>query len=185
MPARKAVLLIVVVAMVLGAGVLVACRPTPKGDSPVPAAAAAPAPPGGGQRAPALTVTDLEGREIQTAGMQGNVVLVNFWAAWCTPCTDEVPRLIELQEKYRARGLRIIGYSMEDRESALREFYRSRRMNYPVVVGNAMIAEAYGGVLGLPMSLLIGRDGTVRAKYAGMADIGKLERDIVAQFDGQ
>jgi len=182
MPARKAILLIVA-AIVLAAGLLISCGPAPKGGTPVSYVVDAPVPPARAKRAPALTVTDLEGRQIQTAGLQGNVVLVNFWAAWCTPCTDEVPRLIELQEKYRARGLRIIGYSMEDRESALREFYRSRRMNYPVVVGNAKIAEAYGGVLGLPMSLLIARDGTVRATYPGMADIGKLERDIVAQLD--
>jgi thiol-disulfide isomerase/thioredoxin len=110
----------------------------------------------------------------------GNVVLINFWAAWCTPCTEEIPKLIAFQEKYRAQGFRVIGISMEDKDSALREFYRKNNVNYPVIAGNEKIAEAYGGILGLPTSVLISRDGSIRAKHPGLADFAMLEREIIA-----
>jgi peroxiredoxin len=83
-----------------------------------------------------------------------------------------------LQEKYRTDGLQVLGISMDDRESALREFYAKHKMNYPVVAGNQQIAEAYGGILGLPTSILIARDGHLHAKEPGIADIPKLEEQI-------
>ncbi|HEX9121454.1 MAG TPA: TlpA disulfide reductase family protein [Terriglobales bacterium] len=131
-------------------------------------------------QAPALTLVDLSGNKIDTSSYAGDVVLINFWAAWCTPCAEEVPQLVALQDKYRAQGFRVIGISMEDRDSALRDFYRKYRMNYPVAAGSEKIAESYGGILGLPTTFLIGRDGRIRAKYPGLADFAKLEQEIVA-----
>ena len=128
--------------------------------------------------APALTLVDLSGSKIDTSSYAGKVVLINFWAAWCTPCAAEIPQLIALQNKYRTRGFQVIGISMEDKDRALRDFYRSYKMNYPVVAGSAKIAEAYGGILGLPTTFLIGRDGRIRAKYAGLLDFPKLEQEI-------
>ncbi|MGB9103342.1 MAG: TlpA disulfide reductase family protein [Terriglobales bacterium] len=129
--------------------------------------------------APALTLVDLSGNKIDTPSYAGKVVLVNFWATWCTPCAEEVPKLVALQDKYRDQGFQVIGISMDDSDSALRDFYRKYKMNYPVAAGSAKIAEAYGGILGLPTSFLIGRDGRIRAKYPGLADFAKLEQEIV------
>jgi peroxiredoxin len=130
--------------------------------------------------APALTLVDLAGERIDTTRWQGKVVLVNFWAAWCTPCAEEVPQLMALQDKYRAAGFQTIGISMEDKESALRDFYRKYKMNYPVVIGNQKIAQEYGGILGLPTTFLIGRDGRIHAKHSGSADFPSLEQEIVS-----
>lgn len=129
--------------------------------------------------APTLVLVDLNGNKIDTSRYAGNVVFVNFWAAWCTPCAGEIPQIMALQDKYRAQGLRVLGISMDDTDSALRDFYRRYKMNYPVVAGSEKIAEAYGGVLGLPTSILIGRDGHIYTKYVGMTDFAKVERDIV------
>src|SRR5690349_12213222 len=62
--------------------------------------------------APVLSLTDLDGKRIDTAGYRGRVVLVNFWAAWCTPCAQEVPQIMALQERHRDEGLQVIGVSM-------------------------------------------------------------------------
>ena len=129
-------------------------------------------------RAPVLTLVDLRGDRIDTSSYAGDVVLVNFWAAWCTPCAEEVPQLVALQDKYRAQGFRVIGISMEDRDGALRDFYRKYRMNYPVVAGSAKIAEAYGGILGLPTTFLIGRDGRIYAKHEGAMDVSVFEEEV-------
>lgn len=129
---------------------------------------------------PALTLLDLSGHTIDTSSYKGKVVLVNFWAAWCTPCREEIPQFVSLQEKYRARGFQAVGISMDDPEGVLRDFCREYKVNYPVVKGNQKIAEQFGGVLGLPTTFLIGRDGHIHAKYAGATDFPKLEQEIAA-----
>jgi peroxiredoxin len=130
--------------------------------------------------APALTFVDLNGNKILTSAYTGKVVLINFWAAWCTPCAEEIPQFVALQDKYRAQDLQVIGISMDDQDRTLRDFCEKHKVNYPVIAGNQKIAEAYGGILGLPTTFLIGRDGRIRAKYSGLADFARLEQEIVA-----
>ena len=128
--------------------------------------------------APGITFTDLTGQTIALQALDGKVVLVNFWAAWCTPCREEIPQFMALQEKYRSQGFQAIGVSMEDPEGTLRDFCREHNVNYPVIMGNQTIAEHFGGVLGLPTTFLIGRDGRIHGKEVGATDFVKLEREI-------
>ncbi|MGZ4823521.1 MAG: TlpA family protein disulfide reductase [Terriglobales bacterium] len=128
--------------------------------------------------APRLQAVDLEGRSIDTASYAGKVVLVNFWAAWCTSCADEIPQFVSLQDKFGSQGFQAIGISMEDKESALRRFYRQYKMNYPVIVGNQQLAQEYGGILGLPTTIVIGREGRIHSKHSGLADVPKLQLEI-------
>ena len=128
--------------------------------------------------APAINLTDLSGQPINPASNEGKVVLVNFWAAWCTPCREEIPQFVALQEEYRAQGFQIVGISMDDPEGTLREFSREYKVNYPMVMGNQEIAEKFGGVLGLPTTFLIGRDGRIHAKQVGATDFPKLAQQI-------
>jgi thiol-disulfide isomerase/thioredoxin len=71
---------------------------------------------------PALSVADLNGKPLDTSRYKGKVLLVSFWAAWCTPCADEVPQFIALQKKY-GEGLQVIGFSVDDDPQELRDFY--------------------------------------------------------------
>ncbi|MGC2481311.1 MAG: TlpA disulfide reductase family protein, partial [Candidatus Sulfotelmatobacter sp.] len=89
-----------------------------------------------------------------------------------------IPHFEELQNKYGGQGLQIIGVSMDDRPEPVRDFYQRFKMNYPVVMGNAKTGELYGGVLGLPIAFLIGRDGRISAKHAGATDVSVLEKEI-------
>lgn len=133
---------------------------------------------------PDLTLTDLNGEKLNTASYKGKVVVVNFWAAWCGPCTAEIPRFMALQRKYSRQGLQVIGISIDDVPGQLRAFYRKLKMNYPVVPGGEKTADAYGGVLGLPTTFVIGREGRLRAKYEGSTDFKKLEDEITALLNG-
>jgi thiol-disulfide isomerase/thioredoxin len=128
---------------------------------------------------PDLSLTDLNGSAIHTADYKNKVVLVNFWAAWCVPCAEEVPQFIALQKKYQGQGLQVIGFSVDDDAQELQSFYRKYQMNYPVVPSDIQLAGAFGGVLGLPTTFVIGRDSLIHTKHNGATDFSALEREVV------
>jgi peroxiredoxin len=128
--------------------------------------------------APDFSLRDLNGQPVELASYRGKVVLLDFWATWCTPCRDEIPHFVEVQNRYREQGLQVIGISMDDDVKPVREFYRQFEMNYPVALGDVKVAEAYGGVLGLPVIILIGRDGRVAAKHDGEVRMPVVEQEI-------
>ena len=105
-------------------------------------------------------------------------VIVDFWAAWCGPCRIEIPGFVQLQNKYGSQGLAIIGVSMDDGPEPVRNFYSEFHMNYPVVMGSDKLGELYGGILGLPTSFLIGRDGRIYSKHVGLTDESVFEAEI-------
>lgn len=129
--------------------------------------------------APDFSLPDLMGQRLDLSSYRGKVVLLDFWASWCDPCRDEIPRFVELQNKYGGQGLQIIGVSMDDGPEPVRDFYQRFKMNYPVVMGNAKTGELYGGVFGLPIAFLIGRDGRIITKHVGATDISVFEKEIV------
>lgn len=130
--------------------------------------------------APDFTLPDLSGKQLTLSSYRGKVVLLDFWATWCDPCRDETPRFVELQDKYRDRGFQIIGISIDDSPDPVRQFQLQFKMNYPVVMGNARIAELYGGILGLPVIFLIGPDGRIDSKHFGATDGAVLEKEILS-----
>ena len=167
---RKAALIIVAIALVIGiykVGRSGSGPSKPRGPSSVVHLAA-----------PDFLLQDLDGKPLDLATYRGKVVLLDFWATWCTPCRGEIPHFVELQDKYRDQGLRVIGISMDDGVKPVRGFYRQFKMNYPVGLGNEKVAEVYGGVLGLPITFLVGRDGRVAAKYVGEVQMSTLEQRI-------
>ncbi len=133
-------------------------------------------------QAPDFTVTDFNGQKITLSQYRGKVVLLDFWASWCAPCQAEIPRFIEWQKKYGEEGLQVIGISMDDNEKAARKFVERLKPNYPIAMGNAKLAESYGGILGLPANLIINRAGRLRSKYVGATDLDALEREIQVQL---
>jgi peroxiredoxin len=129
---------------------------------------------------PDLSFADLNGSAIHTADYKNKVVLVNFWAAWCLPCAEEVPQFVALQKKYQGHGLQVIGFSVDDDAKELQTFYRKYQMNYPVVPSDIKLADAFGGVLGLPTTFVIGRDNRIHTKHTGVTDFSALEQEVVA-----
>lgn len=79
---------------------------------------------------------------------------------------------------YGDRGLQIIGVSLDDSAGPVGPFYQQFHMNYPVAMGTAKTGELYGGLLGLPVTFLIDRDGHIFAKHIGATDAAVFEREI-------
>jgi len=145
-----------------------------------------------GTTAPDVTFKDLDGKDATLAQYKGKVVLVNFWATWCEPCYIEIPWLIEMQQKYEAKGFTVLGISMdEDGKSAVVPFLGKERfnvngqklpMNYPVVIGNDEVADKFGGLLGYPTSFLISRDGKIVKKVQGLISYEEITKAIESQL---
>lgn len=129
-----------------------------------------------------FTLHDVDGREIALSHFRGDVVLINFWATWCTPCRVEIPDFIGLYAKYHERGLVILGVSVDDPVPRLVSFVAEFRMTYPVLVGAERrdLLDAFGQLGGFPTSLLISREGKVCARYEGRVDKTDLEGRIQA-----
>ena len=87
---------------------------------------------------------------------------------------------MDFQNQYREQGLQVVGISMDDDAKPVREFYQQFKMNYPVALGTDKVAAAYGGILGLPITFLIGRDGRIAAKYVGETQMPVVEAEVKA-----
>jgi peroxiredoxin len=128
--------------------------------------------------APDFVRTDLGHERVNLAGYRGRVVLLTFWATWCAGCQIEMPRFVEWQNRYREDGLQIIGISMDDDAALVRTLTRKRHVNYPVIMGDAKLGRLYGGVLGLPVTFLIDRQGKVAARFKGETDLATMELEV-------
>jgi cytochrome c-type biogenesis protein len=97
------------------------------------------------------------------------VVLLNVWATWCHPCRDEIPELLVLNDKYKPRGLELVGVSIDANGSdeAIRSFMKDFRMTYPIWRDPDERVSAEFLVVGVPATFLIDRNGTLRWRKTG------------------
>lgn len=128
--------------------------------------------------APEFTRPDLAQHRIDLAALRGKVVLLNFWATWCAPCRLEMPHFVAWQNQYGPKGLQIVGVSIDDSAAPVGPFVQKMHLNYPVVMGDARLDTLYGGVYGVPVTFLIDREGIVRARIDGGADVSALEKQV-------
>lgn len=145
-----------------------------------------------GTPAPVVSFKNLDGQDVPLSEYKGKVVLVNFWATWCEPCQVEIPWLIEMQQKYSAKGFTVLGVDVDDEGSNLVSAYTAKErfhvngqqlaINYPVLRGNDDVADKFGGLLGYPTSFLISRDGKIVKKTQGLIDYEEITKAIESQL---
>ena len=129
-----------------------------------------------------FTMKDADNRDVSLSQFKGKVIVIDFWATWCGPCKVEIPHFVEFQEKYGKAGLQIVGISVDDTADKLAPYVRDMKMNYPVLQGldHDDVQEAYGPIVGIPVSVLISRDGKICATHTGLTGKDVFEREIKA-----
>jgi thiol-disulfide isomerase/thioredoxin len=131
-----------------------------------------------------FSLVALSGQKIDLADYRGKVVLLSFWASWCPYCRKLIPTLVELQSQYYGEGLRVVGIAVRDQKEAVRSYCQRVNVNYPIAMGDADTRKLYGGISGLPTTVLIGRDGRIYRRFTGApADPDRFEERIKRLLD--
>ena len=135
-----------------------------------------------GGPAPEIALKDLQGQEVRLSDLRGKVVLLNFWATWCKPCKEEMPAMQAAYDKLRDEGLVVLAVNELEDVQRVAEHVRSHGHTFPVVMDHDnRIANRYG-VVGLPASFLIDRQGIVRERVSGSLLTEQRIADMVARY---
>lgn len=140
-------------------------------------------PPEEGGRAPDFALKSLSGATVRLADLRGKVVLLDFWATYCVPCRESIPAFQRLYDKGRARGLEVVGISLDSAVEAVAPFADEVGMRYTVLLDPGHETRSSYRVRGLPTALLIGRDGTVLKRWVGFDP--ELKKEIEEEIEKQ
>jgi len=136
-----------------------------------------------GEPAPPFRLVSTSGQQITLANYRGYVLLIDFFATWCSPCRDSIPHLVTLNQKYGSQGLQILGLSLdEDGDKAVREFSIANKVNYPMALASEDLQLDYS-LRSVPTLYVIGKKGVVVEKFMGYNEqTGKRIEQLIKQL---
>ena len=109
-------------------------------------------------------------RTVTLSQFKGQVVVLNFWATWCPPCIEEMPSLVQMQQRMKAKGITVLAVSVDVDESNYQRFLRDHNVNLLSVRDADQKSNALYGTFKFPETYVIDRNGVVRRKFIGAVD---------------
>jgi thiol-disulfide isomerase/thioredoxin len=120
------------------------------------------------KKAPNFSLSTNDGKTIELSKLKGKTVVINFWATWCGPCRAEIPGFLEVYEKYKSKGLEIVGISLDQGGwNDVSPFVKKFKISYPVVIGNDKISKQYGNIEAIPTTFIVDKNGTIVDEHVG------------------
>lgn len=131
-----------------------------------------------GASAPNFTLQNLDGGNVTLRDLKGKVVLIEFWATWCTPCRISIPAVEKIYAVYHARGLDVLGISLDGGDwDSVKAFRNEFGIAYPILQGNESVFQKYM-VRTIPMFVLLDREGNIRHRFLGAGNEEEMEKEI-------
>ncbi len=125
-----------------------------------------------------LSFKTLDGKIYKWEDLQGKVLIIDFWATWCQPCRKSLPELDAIYKEYNGKVV-VIGFSKDDSEEEVKNFLEKEvKASYPIAMSNPKLEKMFGGILGLPTSFLVDKDGKVVRRFLGYVPKEVLEENI-------
>ncbi|MBV8047284.1 MAG: TlpA family protein disulfide reductase [Paludibacterium sp.] len=125
--------------------------------------------------------TDLNGHAVKLADLRGKTVLVNFWGTWCGPCRKEMPMLDALRQKWKNRGVEVIGIALDDKKAVI-PFIQQQKIHYPIWLGDENTTDLLPTLgdpgINVPFTLLIDKNGAISQHWIGAVEQKPLEKAI-------
>jgi cytochrome c biogenesis protein CcmG/thiol:disulfide interchange protein DsbE len=126
-------------------------------------------PPRIGTAAPDFVVQDAD-RKVTLSELHGKVVVLNFWATWCAPCVEEMPSLVQLQQRFKDKGVTVVGISIDVDRDAYHKFLKDYKIDFLTVRDPDQKTSSVYGTFKWPETYIIDRDGIVRRKFIGAVE---------------
>lgn len=148
---------------------------TPEANAPRPLA----------ETAPDFRLADLAGHEVALSSLRGKTVLIDFWATWCPPCELQIPILSEIDAAYRARGVQVLGVSVDKAgPEVVAQYTQKHGASYTILLGSEALARDFG-VPGFPSLIVVAPDGTIHSRHVGLVEKADLERLLTSLLEGE
>jgi peroxiredoxin len=135
------------------------------------------------EAAPEIELQTVDGQTFRLSDLRGHVVMLNFWATWCVPCRAEIPAFNQLQREHEGQGLQVVGVLSQDTPEALKDFQKEIKQDYTILLGNDEVSTKFGNGPGLPVTIVIDRQGRIRKKIFGGEERAAFEAIIKPLLD--
>lgn len=134
--------------------------------------------------APAFSGVGMDGKTVSSRQLAGKAYIVNFFASWCPPCRAEIPDMVELQKKYKAKGFTFVGVAVNENDESIKNFMKTNGITYPVMLADQKMVGAYGrfiegGLRSIPTSFVVNRSGRITQVITGARSKAEFEKMIL------